>query len=603
METPLWSSEMNPTKPSQRQRSRKACNPCRTRKRKCDGRQPCGTCVRYEYDCFFNSKREPAAIKPSHGSSSSPTSGQTASPEDGHAHAAAAVVPSPVDTSGEDQTKSSAIFDPYKNRFMSTSSAVAFPRLLGIELSSSNAPRLHSFAWNLGIRPEPQIEQLDFTHYLSYAEAQQFVEVYFNVVHPVYDFIDQEYFTELLRARYDLGKGYSDSDAVICSIAALGSLFTIGTQQSSHPHEAELVNLARVHLQGISVVKSFSNCDITAWILRTIYLRATTRPHAAWISISTTMHLIEAAGLHQEISDIAIVWPATPQYSDGETDIRRRLFWVALSLNTVISYEYGRSRVRIPNTSVKMFDTRATTNTQVLIAFATQILRAEERQSNENEDSNVQPVLDALKVINTESEPLNLLKADIAFCLYRRLRCLHGTGVSIPAETTASIISIGVSALPYASSLASQRLPWWTVVSVPFQLLCVLLAVDSRESLSHVARAMEVLEDVGRSFNTHMTREAVGCASLLIKLSRRRKEDDLKSLSVPSRSGPKGPLDPEALAPISSMAQVPNLQNEARSASATQEVTMPPTINWADGLGDIEIPDDLNIDWSQYVMI
>ena len=558
--------------------------------------------MRYEYDCFFNSKRGPRAINAGRGSSSSPTSAQAASLEEGHPHTAAAAELSSVGTLEEDHARSSAIFDPYKNRFMSTSSAVAFPRLLGIELSSSNAPRLHSFAWNIGIRPEPKVEHLNFAHYLSYAEAQRLVEVYFDVVHPVYDFIDKEYFTELLRARYDLGKGYADSDAVICSIAALGSLFATGAQQSSHPREAELVDLARVHLQGTSVVKSFSKCDITAWILRTIYLRATTRPHAAWISSSTTMHLIEAAGLHQEISDIAIVFPATPEYSDGEIEIRRRLFWVAWSLNTMISFEYGRSRVRIPDTSVKMFDTRANTSTQVLIAFATQILRAEERQLSHNEDLGVQPVLDALKVINTESEPLNLLRADLAFCLYRRIRGLHGAGVSIPSDITNSIISIGVSALPHVSSLVSQRLPWWTVISVPFQLLCVLLAVDSRESLSHVSRAMDALEDVGRSFSTHMTREAVGCASLLIKLSRRRKEDDLKSLSIPSRSGPKGPLETEA-PPVNGMVQVPNLQDEQMPASATHEATMPSTINWADGLGDIEIPDDLNIDWSQCVPI
>lgn len=158
------------------------------------------------------------------------------------------------------------------------------------------------------------------------------------------------------------------------------------------------------------------------------------------------------------------------------------------------------------------------------------------------------------------------------------------------------------------SSLAAQRLPWWTVISVPFQLLCVLLAVDSRESLGYVAQTMSVLEEVGRSFNTHMTREAVGCASLLIKLSRRRKEDDLKSLSIPSRSGPNGPLnlsvaDVGPMPPIPTMTQNLPLQTGGTGTGETQETIIPPTINWADGLADIEIPDNLNIDWSEYVSL
>ena len=129
--------------------------------------------------------------------------------------------PSPPDTPRE-HTKSSAILDPYKNRYMSDSSAVAFPRLLGIELSSSNAPRLHSFAWNLGVRAEPRVDQLDFTTYLTFTESERLIEVYFKTVHPVYDFIDRESFTELWRSRYLMRNEKRDIDAVICGVAALG---------------------------------------------------------------------------------------------------------------------------------------------------------------------------------------------------------------------------------------------------------------------------------------------------------------------------------------------------------------------------------------------
>ena len=105
---------------------------------------------------------------------------------------------------------------------MSDSSAVAFPRLLGIELSSINAPRLHSFAWNLGVRPEPRVDQLDFTAFLTFTESERLVEVYFKTVHPVYDFIDRQSFTELWRSRFLLRSEKRDIDSVICGVAALG---------------------------------------------------------------------------------------------------------------------------------------------------------------------------------------------------------------------------------------------------------------------------------------------------------------------------------------------------------------------------------------------
>jgi hypothetical protein len=146
---------------------------------------------------------------------------------------------------------------------MNTGSAIAFPRLLGIELSSSNVPRLHSFGWNLGVRAEPRVDRLDFTQYMSFIESQRLVEVFFAAVHPVFDFMDRESFTELWRSRYILHNEKRDVDAIICGVAALGSLFTIGSQQSSHPHEAELVNLAKIHLESTSTLSSPSEDHVT----------------------------------------------------------------------------------------------------------------------------------------------------------------------------------------------------------------------------------------------------------------------------------------------------------------------------------------------------
>lgn len=43
---------MQPT-PTKRKRSRVACEPCRDRKRKCNGRIPCNTCSDWGYECHY----------------------------------------------------------------------------------------------------------------------------------------------------------------------------------------------------------------------------------------------------------------------------------------------------------------------------------------------------------------------------------------------------------------------------------------------------------------------------------------------------------------------------------------------------------------------
>ena len=310
------------------------------------------------------------------------------------------------------------------------------------------------------------------------------------------------------------------------------------------------------------------------------------------------MHCIEAIGLHKELTDIAVVSPPAPETQESAAGFRRRLFWVAWSLNAIISYEYGRSRVEFIDTTIKPIDAHdARAHTSGLVTLAHTIPDTE--PLDEDETTSLQSSLEVLSQLPTESEPLSLLKADVAFSTYRRMRLVAKS--SIPPHVTSLVISIGKSALPVVSSLVSQRLPWWTVLSVPFQFVCVLLAIDSRESLSQIAEAMTSLEEVGKCWNTHMAHDAVGCARLLVKLSKRRKEEDVMFLesSLPIESGPFGPADPvttteEAAQECSSLLQQASVspgQFTTRGKSF-QESALPMNIDWADNI-DVDIPEIL----------
>src|SRR5271163_3507234 len=43
-----------PASGKRRLRTKRACEPCRKRKRKCDGHHPCNQCLEYEYSCSFS---------------------------------------------------------------------------------------------------------------------------------------------------------------------------------------------------------------------------------------------------------------------------------------------------------------------------------------------------------------------------------------------------------------------------------------------------------------------------------------------------------------------------------------------------------------------
>lgn len=503
------------------------------------------------------------------------------------------------------------MLDPFKSRFVSASSAVAFPRLLGIEFGSSNAPRLHSFAWTLGVRPEPRVEDADFTQYLAFSDLERLAEVYFLVIHPIFNFIDRDVFKDLCRMRYSQKTQKADIDPIICGVAALGSLYAIGTKQSSHFHEAELVELAKTSLEHSSILSSPNQHHVTAWILRTIYLRSTTRPHASWISSCTTMHIAEATGLHQDISSISIVSPAAPEMGASESEVRRRLFWVAWSLNKVLSYEYGRSSVDVANSNVQSIDSEDESVTHQYVALAS-MLPEDDLDVHDAESARaLYRSLTAINAMETDSNEIILMKADLAFCIYRRLRLSQGASAGVSSGAASLVIQIGLDALPASSDLAAQHLPWWTVISVPFQLLCVLLAIDSRESLSHVAEAMDALEEVGKCWDTHMVREAVGSASFLVKLSRKRKEEEMKFLnnSFPKKSGPHGHLgdtsnqrtanDNIKASGAGDMSIAETIPTSDAQTSSVPGMSMPENIGWIDGM-EPQLPENFAIDWNTF---
>lgn len=540
-----------------RVRSKIACEPCRKRKRKCNGNQPCAECIGYTYDCIYETKETRQESSPNVGATTATgdsiisshlrntvpaaTSSGTSTGNSVGVVNELTVPPRAIDDSTVQRDRTSLPFlEPVKSRFMGADSAIAFPRSLGVRLNTLEPPRLHSFAWNTGIRSERRLPcPMSMVRLISPEDCEYFSSIYFEEVHPLFGILDRGDYFQQCNNLASSGGSSMDFEAIFCGVIALGSLFS---RTNTCVVEAELVEHSRVILE-LSVSQpgeTLSLNYIAAWILRTIYLRSTTRPQVSWMSSCITMYLAESIGLHKEFSNARLAAKNGPQtITAKEMECRRRVFWVAWALNRLISVDYGRSKVQLENIECRTFPSKAGDYTNDMVRLARLI---PDSNSNSQEFAIVveqNKILDQLFQMHCRLAAFKLLKTDVCFHIYRRLLL---SNVQLTREQTTIVMSIATDGLEQAKALASQRCPMWNVISIPFQCVCVLLSIDTRESLAVVDKAMSLLDEIVEIYDTHLARESARTARHLIQSLRMKKVEELDLLEKASRNTETSPL-------------------------------------------------------------
>lgn len=158
-----------------------------------------------------------------------------------------------------------------KTRFTSAHSSIAWPKTIGLLLSMPAPPRLQSFAWNPGNRPESNnLPQTSIRDIISLEEMKLYAEVFFRTVHPFFGMLSRELFEKRSVDFWFSEQCGADFEACVCTIVALGSYF------SSVPSGSE----ARVVEQGKVLLDLTISCapcllsvkHVVAWVLRAIYL-------------------------------------------------------------------------------------------------------------------------------------------------------------------------------------------------------------------------------------------------------------------------------------------------------------------------------------------
>ena len=524
-----------------RQRAKRACETCKLRKRKCDGHEPCTYCLRYEYQCTFkpHPRRKPAASR---------SSARPSEEED---------LPKVSDRADANQ------------EHMEANSGTAFPHLLGMRLNPQGAPKVYGFSWNLGPRDEPLEPFTNLTDLISREEMEDLASHYLKKIHPVYAVLDPDTLRQKIVARWHDPATAASYDPILCGVAALGSLYS-GHQE--HLNEGALVQSAKEMLETTRISKTTLLHHATAWILRTIYLRSTNCPHASWMASCSTMHIIEAIGAHQDPELVSLVYSDTADVSVND-ESQRRLFWVATVLNAWISYEYGRSRVILRGVSCKPPLPRTGDFTTDLISMYQISERLDPDQNNKLSD--LEDALSRVERLTLSHDALILSQSNLALTIYRRLRVASS---NISNDILTRIIRLGNDGLEAAVRLAEERCPWWHVANIPFQFLCILLAIDTRESLSYVGPALRSFRAITSHYSTPTLHTALETIESLVRLSQNKKERDLILLRDRMQQEDSGLTE----------------QNSTASQAFNDA-------SWLGATGDLTLPDNFDWDWNVFL--
>lgn len=506
-----------------RRRSLRACRPCRKRKIKCNGQDPCEACVDYGYDCVF------VEHQPHKGPSSAESQ-----PPVKYSPIVNEIGPVPLDPEVDgtymateylvkDPKAEGFLLRPLGTKFTSAYSAIAWPKALGASLDMPLPPRLQSYAWNPGNRAEPNVvPQNNLTDIITLAEVKKYTEIFFNEVNPIFGLVDREVFNQKSEELWILHKRGTDFESLTCGMIALGSYIS----PDPLPVEDQIVEHLRILLDlTVSHAPDWLSLNhVQAWILRAIYLRSTTRPHLAWMASNTAVHLAEALGLHRDLCESQMKNNLRQLLEKSEPNMRRKIFWIAIALNQFLAMECGRTRATIELVSCRLPDLNPNDLSLQLLAILQSVPKT---QNLIGRGSELLETLQSAMILPVRAPFLRLLKADACFCTFRMLR---STNINLPTAQITSLLEVIQIALDATTRLLSIRHLWWNIVGTPFHSVCILLALGTSQSLEMIPFALETLKNVSATYDSHMSREALRTAHQLVEGARQKRRKELESL-------------------------------------------------------------------------
>lgn len=387
---------------------------------------------------------------------------------------------------------------------------------LGLLSDLSLAEKGRLCSWNFTPREEyPLIE----THralfeMLTVEQFRQMSDIYFAEIHPVYKFLTRDMIDRAIdNMASEIVDGFQD--CLVYGIAALACLFN----DEYVDLEREIIQKFRTSLEYSLTLEAPTMDHIAAWVLRVIYLRLTGSPSATWIASCTLMHMIEVINLPADIERSR----ADPT-KDGlyTLQLKVQLYCTARIFNSWISYDYGKPRIVPQEASYTVPMEGWTAEDRLFWKFTNDLDPDSGILSNE-----LEKMLTEVFELQTSHPTLQLKRCNISLCIYRRLR-ENKNGISDKAMD--QILSMANDALDTAAEMARRRLPWWHILNVPFQTLCVLFAIDNPAASRHVQKTLETLELIVGQYSGNAIEKTWNCVGNLLEISKQRYQERLDEM-------------------------------------------------------------------------
>ncbi|KAK9367391.1 fungal-specific transcription factor domain-containing protein [Lipomyces kononenkoae] len=180
----------------------------------------------------------------------------------------------------------------------------------------------------------------------SYDEAKLYVESYIAVIHPVIPVLSKSWIVQEINRLYS-DENYKPTPQTSVIINMVFALITSSMDLYQRKLDKNKENYPPVsdtfYRRVIPYVHDlFHKPDlpsIQALVLILVYLRPSPRPQSSWALGRLAMTMAIQIGLHRE--NLQSLGPATP-LSLCESQMRKRVFWCLLSLESAISNRLGR---------------------------------------------------------------------------------------------------------------------------------------------------------------------------------------------------------------------------------------------------------------------
>ncbi|CZR68623.1 uncharacterized protein PAC_18522 [Phialocephala subalpina] len=354
-------------KERERKRVSRACDYCKSKKIRCNGRQPCGHCMKMEIDCHYNAPY-------SRGRKITPPSSDPAC-RTGPAASMETIEEQPVPSRMQDECFALPVHEQppvppeilpafhiistvksngpslraspepcerdMHGHFVGASSGVSFLIHLQRRLRSSvNSPPETSI-FTFGDAALPEFDETSFI-LPPKEDAAGLVARYFEFASPTYRFLHrgtvEQWLEELYSNARRGGVTWRSKYAVLLIVFALASRYMLSSNMKGTNSGVEYFQAAERQLA--CETGSARLTSVQARLGECLYLLTCSRLNHCWSLFGTTARLIQALGLHRKSTKFDGDPSVPVNYVDAEC--KKRLFWCAYNLDKYLSAVLGR---------------------------------------------------------------------------------------------------------------------------------------------------------------------------------------------------------------------------------------------------------------------